>query len=754
MPTFAPVKLRTYILTVIACVAVTANATEEPDLVPDTLPDTSIVLDGVSVTAIKQGAKVDLATAATVLGRQEIEQQGVVTVRNVSDMVPNFFLPDYGSRMTSTIYVRGLGARIDQPSVGLNIDNVPVMCKENYDFDIADIARVEMLRGPQSTLYGRNTMGGLINIYTLSPMQWQGTRFIAEMASHMSLKLGASHYARLNDKLGISGGIYYTSTQGEYTNEYNGKKCDWERQGLARLKLVWQPSSSLTVSNTLSASLSRQGGYPYEWVETGRIAYNDTCFYRRTSVMDGLTVSKHFEHWTLSSITSYQYINDNMTLDQDFTPLPYFTLTQARREHALTQDVVARSDDSRAYKWLAGAFGFYRRYHMDAPVTFKDTGIKLLIEDHINELNPYYPVVWNELSFELGSEFTNPSWGAAIYHQSSYDWKRFTFTVGLRLDYEHSKLNYHSETHTGYQVIETATGAVYQDNNIDIDDGGSLSKHFVQLLPKFSLTYHLPTAWQGSIYASVSKGYKAGGFNTQMFSDVLQQRLMGILGIGAAYDINHIVGYRPEVAWNYELGGHFESNNRRVRADAALFYIDCHDRQMTIFPDGTTTGRIMTNAGKTRSLGAEASLSVDFNDNCGMNLSYGYCDARFVRYNDGKADYRDKHVPYCPQHTLWAQAFYTYNINNGSDWAQSITLDANVKGTGAIYWNEANTQRQPFYALLGASLTLAGKHYSLQLWGRNLTGTSYHTFYFVSISHEFLQRGRSRMLGATLRVEI
>ena len=744
--TFAPVKKRLFIFSVMVAASIAmmwANG-----IVPDTL-----VLDNVSVTAIKQGTDIDLATSSTVLGRHEVERNGIATARGASDLVPNFFLPDYGSRMTSTIYIRGLGARIDQPSMGLNIDNVPVMCKENYDFDIPDIVRVEMLRGPQSTLYGRNTMGGLMNVYTLSPMTWQGTRLMAEVASHTSLKFGASHYARVSERLGIAGGIYYTSTKGQYTNDYNGKKCDWERQGAARVKLVWQPSPTLTMSNTLSASISRQGGYPYEWVETGRIAYNDTCFYRRTSVMDGLTVTKRFDRWSLSSITSYQYINDNMTLDNDFTPMSYFTLTQARWEHAVTQDVVARGNDDRAYKWLVGAFGFYRRYKMDAPVTFEDTGIAELIEGHINKVNPYYPVEWNERSFILGSRFTNPTWGIALYHQSSLDWRRFTFTAGLRLDYEHASLHHHSETHTGYRVIEAASGTVYHNENINIDDGGNLSKHFTELLPKFAITYHLPTAGESSIYASVSKGYKAGGFNTQMFSDVLQQRLMGIMGIGAAYDINDIVGYRPEKAWNYEIGGHFESANRRIKGALALFYIDCRDRQMTIFPNGTTTGRIMTNAGKTRSLGAEASLGVDFTDNFGLNLSYGYCDARFVRYNDGKADYKDNRVPYCPQHTLFAQAFYTYYIKGGGDWAQSITLDATLKGTGEIYWNEANTLRQPFYALLGSSVTLAGRHYSLQLWGQNLTGTRYSTFYFVSIGHEFVQRGRGRMLGATLRVK-
>ena len=87
----------------------------------------------------------------------------------------------------------------------------------------------------------------------------------------------------------------------------------------------------------------------------------------------------------------------------------------------------------------------------------------------------------------------------------------------------------------------------------------------------------------------------------------------------------------------------------------------------------------------------------------------------------------------------------------GGDWAQHLTLDANVRGAGEIYWNEANTMRQPFYGQLGASVTLAGKRYSLQVWGRNLTDTQFSTFYFVSIGHEFLQRGQGRTMGATLR---
>lgn len=719
---------------------------QSPDYQTDTLQ-----LDDIEVTAIKQSGTAVQGASVTLLSRRQVEQNAVMGSKTMAEMVPNLFLPDYGSRMTSTIYVRGIGARIDQPAMGLNIDNVPVLCKENYDFDLLDISRMEMLRGPQSILYGRNTMGGVMNIYTLSPLNYQGTRLLAEYGSHNAWKAGASHYHKFGNQFGLSASAYYTSTDGSHRNMYNQQFTDWEHQGSGQVKLEWLPGADWHVSNTLSLSISRQGGYPYEYTATGQIAYNDTCFYRRTAVMDGLTIQKRNAHYTLSSITSYQYIDDNMTLDQDFTPLPYFTLTQARQEHAVTEDLVARSHTGSAYQWTLGAFGYYRHMNMQAPVTFKDTGIAELIEGHRNEALPNYPIRWDERSFVLGSEFTMPTWGAALYHQSSYRWKLWTFVAGLRLDYEHATLRYYSHTKTGFSTIKQADGSIFAHDDIDIDDRGTLKKDFVQLLPKFIVTYDMSN--NASLTLTVSKGSKAGGFNTQMFSDVLQQRLMGMMGIGASYDVDQIVGYRPEKAWNYELGLHWDACDGRLTTDASVFYLDCHDRQLTIFPDGTTTGRVMTNAGKTRSVGGELSIHALPWSGGDLLVSYGFTDARFVEYNDGKSDYRDRHVPYSPRHTLYAQALHTFTLHGG-EWAQQLTLDAHVRGVGEIYWNEANTLRQPFYAQLGASVTLAGKHYSLQLWGRNLTDTRFSTFYFVSIGHEFLQRGQGRTMGATLRINI
>ena len=719
-----------------------------------TVNDATITLNEVSVSAIKQGVnKYNNATSTTELKGKSAEKMNVVSMKNVSEIAPNTFMPEYGSRITSSIYVRGMGTRIDQPVIGLNIDNIPVMDKNNYDFDIADIARIEMLRGPQSTLFGRNTMGGVINIYTLSPLSYQGVRLMAEYASGNSYKSSVSVYHKFNKTFGASITGQYYSSDGLFSNEYNGEKCDKEKQGGGRLKLQWRPSRNLHIDNTFFFSTLRQGGYPYESVESGKIAYNDTCFYRRNTFNDGLTVRWIQPDFTLSSITSLQYIDDNMTLDQDFLPQPYFTLTQARKQTTITQDFVLNGNSGRHYKWLVGAFGFYKHLNMNAPVVFKDYGIEKLIEEKRNEYIPAYPISWDTRNFLLSSNFKSPNFGLAIYHQSSYKTGRWLFTAGMRLDYEHIALTYNSACNTSYTTYNATTNNIFAANTpIIIDDIGRLSKSFIQLLPKASAIYNLSGLNQSNIFFSIAKGYKAGGFNTQMFSDILQQKLKYLLGIGSEYNTDNVVSYKPEQSWNAEIGTHLTSNNNKLTADISAFYIRCTDQQLTRFPDGNTTGRMMTNAGKARSFGAEIALRYTPLNNLELNTSYGYTNAKFIDYNNGKESFADKYIPYSPQNTFYAGASYCISTKNR--WVEHITLSTNVKGAGRIYWDEVNKISQPFYATMGASIRVENNNYSLDLWGQNLTDTDFKTFYFVSIGNAFLQRGKPRIFGATLRVKI
>ena len=163
-----------HIIFLSACILLHAmSVCAAPALPEDSTPalaDSVIQVEDIQVTAIKQGLNLrNQPVTASVIGRTDLERRHVAALKEVSQVVPNFHTPDYGSRMTSSIYIRGLGARIDQPVMGLNIDNIPYLNKDAYDFDLTDIERIEVLRGPQSTLFGRNTMGGVINVYTLSP---------------------------------------------------------------------------------------------------------------------------------------------------------------------------------------------------------------------------------------------------------------------------------------------------------------------------------------------------------------------------------------------------------------------------------------------------------------------------------------------------------------------------------------------------------------------------------------------------------
>ena len=131
------------------------------------------------IMAPKQSTQIRLMPSSiSVMESETIRDNSITSLNDVTAFAPNFFMPDYGSKLTSPVYIRGIGSRINSPSVGLNVDHVPYFEKAAFDFDMFDIERIEVLRGPQGTLYGRNTMGGLINIYTKSPSVYQGTEFL------------------------------------------------------------------------------------------------------------------------------------------------------------------------------------------------------------------------------------------------------------------------------------------------------------------------------------------------------------------------------------------------------------------------------------------------------------------------------------------------------------------------------------------------------------------------------------------------
>ncbi len=710
--------------------------------------------------------------SGTTIRLEGIERRQIASLGDFASYTPNLHIPDYGSKITSSIYIRGLGSRMDNPAVGLYVDRVPYLNKNGFDADLWDIMRMEVLRGPQSTLYGRNTIGGIINVYTLSPMVYQGARFSASYGNGNSYSFKASTYNKLSEKLGFSLGGRFYSSDGFFDNEFNGADCDWQMGGTGKLRVVYKPNSRLAIDNNFTAGQVNQGGYAYSLYnpQTGKLSpvnYNDECGYRRTTLSYGLSFDYEAKDYFLSSVTSWQYLDDCMILDQDFTPKSMFTLQQAQHEHTFTQDIVFRSKDrggklsGRGWEWLNGATLFYKNMRMDAPVRFKEDGInELILQNMNNGIHTVFPeadILFEEDEFDICSNFKAPVFGAAIYHQSNFNVGRFTFTAGLRIDYEHAELDYHSYSTLHYRFTITMP----QFKKFTSDLKGVEKRDFIEPLPKFAVKYSLKE--RGNIYATVSRGFKAGGYNTQMFSDILQNKMKGDLmkdlgvyfdddALSAGYSVGEIIAYKPEYSWNYEIGGHFNWLDGRFSADAALFYIACTDQQLTVFPSGKTTGRMMTNAGRTRSLGAEVSLNAKLVDGLDFSVAYGYTNARFTKYNDGLSDFKGKYVPYVPQNTLSANLQYTlYALGNVLD---KMSFRVGYNGIGKIYWNEENTLKQNYYSLLGASIFAHKGKFSLEFWGKNLTNTEYNAFYFVSVGNAFFSKGKPAQYGVTLSMEL
>ncbi|MBP5290450.1 MAG: TonB-dependent receptor [Paludibacteraceae bacterium] len=721
------------------------------------LPDVEVSVSRIARPVTQQQMQV------TVVDCKLAEEAQLQTPKDICSLVPNVYMPDYGSSMTSSIYIRGMGSRINEPVLGLVVDGVPLMDKNMYDHMLQDIKRIELLRGPQGSLYGRNSSAGIMEIRTLQPLDLttRSIRGEAGYASANTVHAQASYYEPLSDKIGFAVSARYRRTDGFYINEYTGRKIDYGQQAGGRIVVDSRPSDQWRVTGTVYADWVSQGAFPYASVATGRIAYNRPGSYERLAILPAVRAQYDHAGYRLDLVGSYQYMHDDMHMDQDYTVADIFTLRQTQRQHNATLDALLHAPKPcEWYEWTVGLSSFLKANAMQAPVTFMRQGIDELILGNANRgIQSVFPddsICISNSTLPIPSSFGLYSFGTAVYHQSHFQFGHWHINAGIRIDEELAHMDYLSTADINYRF--TMIMSEFEDVHTEIR--GSRSDNFLQVLPRLAVSYDAPWA---TVYGYAAKGYKAGGYNPQIFSTITQNQVMTDLAadMGLHLDIADprfsnidITTYNPEKDWTFELGAHFTPLDG-LRIDVDVFHIQCFDQQVTVFPNGKTTGRMMANAARSRIWGAEAALQYRWLEGNwqGMALaSYGYTDARFIDFDDGMGDYSGHFVPYCPQHTAHAFASMEYTV--GHRWLQSVGVSLKGDGIGRIWWNEQNDCYQPFYGLLGATVTLGWEYVKLQLWGRNLTDTHYDVFYFRSMGNDFLQRGKPRELGAKVIVNI
>ena len=720
-----------------------------------------------------------LPGSVTILTPMQIAERQVTSIKDISSFVPNLYMPDYGAKLTSAIYIRGVGARSSGQSIGLYVDNVPYLDKSAFDFELADIQRIEVLRGPQGTLYGRNAMGGIINVHTLSPLDYQGVKASLSYGNYGQLNTKVSGYAKLGEDFGLSAGIYYDRHDGFFTNAFNDKKIDNEETVGGNLKLHWKLSPKLTASYSASYEHTDQGAFPYglyneQTQKITQVNINDESSYTRSMLTNNLSLAYRNENIILTSVTGYQYLDDDMKMDQDFSEKSMFILNQKQNQHAFTEEISVKSNTGCNYQWSFGTYGFYDKLGVKGPVEFKKDGIDSILQRVFDEgLNkalsaqgmPGNIIITNE-SLYIPGNFKTPSYGAALYHQSTYN-NLFTdglsITAGIRLDYEKQKLDYTSEAKMNLAMrMSPMAPPIDVSNRYEpsvIDE--HLSQDYWQVLPKVSLKYECTP--RTFTYFSIAKGYKAGGYNVQMSADIMQSQMQYDMMtafksmipnpekvIIEPKPVKDVISYKPEMSWNYELGMRSEVVKNLLHAELTFFYMDVRDLQVTKFVE-SGSGRYLSNAGKAESFGAELSLRARLSYEFTADLNYGFTRATFIDYNNERADFKGNYIPYIPQNTLSLGLQYNKLLNN-CRMIDQVFASTQLNGAGKIYWEEENTLSQSFYTLINAQAGVRKGIVSLNLWARNLTDTYYSAFYFESFNKPFMQRGKPLQFGAKVNI--
>ena len=664
---------------------------------PDSSANKNVPLDEIVVTDFKQNKRNLTSTAVSTINVQQLHNQQIVNLKELTAVMPNFYMPDYGSYANTPVYIRGIGTKSKGSAVGFYVDGVPHFESSAFNIDLSDIAAVNVFRGPQGTLYGRNTIAGIINVYTHNPLDYQRTRIKVGYGRYNDFIAQASNYAKISEKFGISTAASYHHNDGMFTNHFLNEKADKLNEGEGRIGLYWRPTTNWLLHLNSTLTYSEQNGYPYAPYDIVKdellpISYNRNSTYRRLISSTGLNAQYENNHISFNSQTSYQFIKSHQGLDQDFTPQDVYFVDNSYHQNMLSQELTLKSNDKGRYQWIIGLFG-------------------MLLHS-----NQFAETSYFTRDFSTPTTYKNPTAGYAIYHQSSYNiWRGMSATVGLRFDYEHAKTTYNQDKTT------LSTGVTTHAKDF------VSSASFRQFTPKFTLQYL--TNKDNLYYISITRGYKPGGFNTIFKTDAERT-------------------YDPEYSWNYEVGTRLKFFNGRLTAEADLFYIDWRHMQTTYTVPGV--GNVIANAGHTDSKGFELSLAYHPIKSLQLNLNYGYTHARYLEYKkSAREDFSGNRLPMVPNHTLSLNGTYTIMP---AGWFDKIIFNTGLTGLGRIYWADDNIVRQNFYATLNAKVSLTKGIFTWEVWGKNLTATDYMAYGFKASQGNYAQRGKPLTFGTAVSV--
>lgn len=681
------------------------------------------VLDQITVVAKKRATNLqDTSGAITALAGGSLEQMGVADLSDIAIAVPSMSIGEPRLSSTQIISIRGIagqdgGVAQDEP-VGVYLDGVYLGRPQGQFFSLVDIERIEVLKGPQGTLYGRNSTAGAINIITRKPAGDFAGMVEGSIGNFDQYKVRGSLEGGLSDGLSARATFSYTDFGGDLKNTFTGKDERGSREGMARLVFSYDGASDGT---TVDLSMD------YGWEKTDTVLKNMTIYgnvYDDPDTVDpdlpgrernrdsggaGLTIETPLtDSLTLTSVTGYRKLDLDVLYDADATNIARFLqgvddgyipgAVAILRDSASYQEVVSSqyseelrlSYQSDRFNWLAGFFAFHEKAHRQFDVTLLMQSAQIISSQSYGQ---------NKATSFAG--FTHGSYRIS---------DMFELEAGLRYSYERKKL---------HRVIYS--GGVTSDESLK-DSWNDVTGN---------ITLNVRPTEDVLAYATFAQGFKSGGFNeTQRNS----------------------LSFDPEKVDSFEIGLKTDLMDGRARVNLSAFRMSYDDLQVR-FVSGI--GQIsIQNAAEATIKGVELDTMAKLTPDLTATFSGSYLDATYDTYVLGANDFSGNRLNQAPEWSIRAALDYRREIAGAGELRAYLSYawqdDEYYRAENDLI--NANTGHETLDARLGFSPEdVPGL--SVELWGRNLTDDRY-VGATVPLANDLIFLGsinRGRSYGLDLR---
>ena len=673
-------------------------------------------LETITVTAQKREENIqEVPASITALSEIQIEDAGIKDIEDLVFYTPNLHMVKSGNHVEQQPIIRGMFNRMNpNPMVGVFVDGVAYSRHLAYDPDLCDIERIEVLKGPQGTLFGRNTEAGAINIITKKPGNiWEG-KASAGYGNYDSQDYSATIRGPLvKDTLffGISGKRYLSD--GYFENDYLGTDDAEYRDDISgRAILRWTPTEAWDIILNANADRYEDGFGPWSPFEEPTHHVNLDYKGELENDLNGQSLSLDYEGgwFRFTSITAHRDVDFDLDYDMDCTQFDMMRNYYEQDHNQWSQEVrLASPKDSGSLKWLIGGYYLDEDFDVDCTYDYRQ-GFPAW------GVPPYMATMKSKLHTE----------NHAFFGQATYTlWEKLGLTAGLR--YDHDKKEFNGTQFDTPDVMGAGVATVKTE------------KTFSEWLPKFAIDYRFTQDFMG--YASISKGYTAGSFNE------LDPSVLG-------------VPYDAEYSWNYEAGLKSGWLDNRLILNLAAFYIDWKDKQVFIHTGAVSN--IFKNAAEATSMGFEIEALARPVRGLEIVAGFGYLDAKFDEFTEpvydpmtgektGEKSYKDKKLALAPEYSYNLAVQYRYPLFNSNTLFSRLEL----QGVGDYYWEFDNEKKESSYEIVNAKLGYEGEYkgygFDLYLWAKNIFDEKYSTSAWGSDQMGWFARaGDPQTFGVTL----